>query len=148
MERELVGPPYEVVVELGKIREFAAATKSEHPSYRGERPVCPPTFLTTAGLFWGYTLDQPGDTALAELDVDRDLLLHAEEEYEFYGLPPRAGTRLTAQTRIARVFEKVGARGGALTFITSETTFRDQAGTLVALGRTTAVKTDHAPTQE
>src|SRR5438874_685742 len=44
---------YEVPVERGKIREFARAAKSENPAYYAEDAVVPPTFLTTALLFWG-----------------------------------------------------------------------------------------------
>lgn len=88
------GSPFTMAVERGKIREFARATGSTDPAYlEEERPVVPPTFLTTQ-FFW-----QDGDAdawQLVELNQQRGL--HAEQEYTFHGPPPRAGTRLSAQS--------------------------------------------------
>jgi len=142
----ICGPRYEFVVEKGKVREFARAIGAEHPDYlSADAPVVPPTFLTIAGRFWGYTFDLPGDTALASVDIDRSLILNAEEEFEFPGEPPRAGTRLYGQTRIADLYTKQGKRGGELTFVVVETTFEDESGRLVAIQRQTLVKTEKAP---
>ena len=52
---------------------------------------------------------------------------------------------LTAQTRIKDVTEKIGKRGGMLTFVVTETEFKDQAGMIVAVSRQTIVKTETAP---
>ncbi|HKI41142.1 MAG TPA: dehydratase, partial [Mycobacterium sp.] len=43
------GQPWEVILERGKIAEFAEAMASGNPAYRGADAVIPPTFLTTAG---------------------------------------------------------------------------------------------------
>ena len=85
-----------------------------------------PTFLGIAGRFWGYTLDDPKDSALAAVDLDRSLLLlHAVKEYGYpYGLL-RAGIVRTAQTRFKDVAEKTGQRDGKLTFVVTETEFKD-----------------------
>lgn len=142
----VTGPVFEVPIERGKVREFAKAVKTPLPEYvESPQPMVPVTFLVTAGRFWGYTFDDPGDTPLANVDLDRSLLLHAEEEYEFFGPPPRAGTTLKAQTRVADVAEKTGRSGGRMTFVVSETSFFDMQGTLVARSRTTVVKTEAAP---
>ena len=142
----VTGPVYEFVVEKGKVREFAHATKSTDPAHLdAAEPLIPATFLTIAGRFWGYTFDSPGDTDLARIDVDRNLLLNAEEEFEFFGPPPRAGQRLLAQTGITDVFTKQGRRGGLLTFIVTETTFRSESGDAVAALRQTIVQTEKAP---
>ena len=45
------GAPFVLVVERGKVLEYARAVHAEHPDHRGEAPVVPPTFLTTQ-LFW------------------------------------------------------------------------------------------------
>ncbi len=48
------GAPFTMAVEVGKIREFARATKSDNPEYQGgpgDRPVTPGTFLVTSS-FW------------------------------------------------------------------------------------------------
>lgn len=139
------GPAFQMPVERGKIREFARATKSAHPDYlHNPAPVIPVTFLTTAGFFWGYTIETPGDTPLAHLGIDTALLLHAGEEYEFFGPPPRTGTRLAARTAVVDAYERQGRRGGTLQFIVCETRFQDETGRLVAIGRTTVVQTEQA----
>ena len=43
-----VSEPWEVFVERGKIREFAAAMQSDNPAYQGTDAVVPPTFLINA----------------------------------------------------------------------------------------------------
>lgn len=140
------GPRYEFIVERGKIREFARATCADHPAYLlDQMPVVPPTFLTIAGRFWGYTFDLPGETPLAAVQIDRSLLLNAEEEFEFGGDLPRAGMRLWGQTRIKDIYTKQGKRGGLLTFVVVETQFHDDAGLLVATQRQTLVKTEKPP---
>ena len=146
----LSGPPFEVWIERGKVRELARATYSSHPAYVDERnPVIPPTYLSLAGYLWGYTLERPGDTVLARAGLgDSDLTLHAEDVFTFHGPPPRAGTVLTAQTRIADIVEKQGRRSGKLVFWKMLTEFRDTDGNLVAEDLTTSVKTENAPSSE
>src|SRR5215471_9241348 len=108
------GASFDMDVELGKIREFARAVKSDHPSYvTGDHPVVPPTFLTTA---FHWELDVPGANPWALLGVDQKRGLHAEQKYVFHGPPPRAGARLFARSKITEVYRKQGRRGGTLTF--------------------------------
>src|ERR1035437_8129283 len=129
------GVPFEMVVEMGKVREFARATFSDNPAYlSGDEPVMPPTFLTTE-MNW-----KEGDAdpwPLVNLSVSRGL--HAEQEYEFYCPPPRAGSRLRGQTKVEDIYEKQGRRGGTLTFVVTVTEFHDSVGKLVARSRLTAV---------
>jgi hypothetical protein len=137
------GRPFELDVERGKVREFARAVKSSHPDYaQGEHPVTPPTFLTST---FHWELDVPGANPWSELNVDQRRGLHAEQEYEFFGPPPRAGTRLTCQSRIEKIYEKQGRRGGTLTFAIMVTEFRDEASRLVAVARMTGVETAKNP---
>jgi hypothetical protein len=125
-------------IERGKIREFARSTKSDNPAYRGQQPLIPPTFLTTAGKLW----DDSGSAAvLAELDFDLGRVLHAAEEYEFFGAPPRAGQTLAALERVDRRWQKESSRGGVLRFATIVTEYRDEDGAVVAEQRTTLVET-------
>ncbi|WP_227980405.1 FAS1-like dehydratase domain-containing protein [Nocardia spumae] len=141
MSAEQQVPTFEMSLERGKIGEFAKATMSENPAYWGKNPVIPPTFLTTAGFFWQTAESK----AAGAHGLDPKRTLHAEQEYVFHGEPPRAGTELTAATRIADRFTKEGRRGGALTFVKIVTEFRDETGRLVAEQRTTAVETARAP---
>jgi hydroxyacyl-ACP dehydratase HTD2-like protein with hotdog domain len=128
------GEPFEMAVELGKIREFARATGSEHPAYLSGECI-PPTFLTS-DRYWHTEASniQPA----AKLDPQRSL--QAEQDFVFHGPPPGAGTVLTAQTRIDRTYEKQGSRG-TLTFVELVTEYRDATGRLVAEGRMTGVET-------
>src|ERR1041384_618594 len=108
------GPAFAMAVERGKVREFARATKSDHPDYLNtEDPPIPPTFLTTSS-FW-----TPPEAASLMRDVNIDLrrLLHGEQEYVFPAGPPRAGAKLSAQSRIEDIYEKEGKRGGTMTFV-------------------------------
>ena len=45
------------------------------------------------------------------------------------------------QTRVEDIYEKVGKRGGAMTFVVTVTEFRDTTGTLVAEALATAIET-------
>src|SRR5258708_2100189 len=138
-----VGERFELDVERGKIREFARAVKSDNPDHlTGEEPVIPPTFLTVA---FHWERDIAGANPWSLLQVDQRRGLHAEQEYRFFGPPPRAGTRLTCQSRIEKVFEKQGRRGGTLTFAVMVTEFFDASGKLVAAARLTGVETGTRP---
>jgi hypothetical protein len=134
------GPDYRFPIEEGKAREFDRATGGT-----GSDLTCvPPTFLAVGGRLWGYTFDDPHDTDLARVDIDRSLLLHAEEEFEYPDGPPPIGVQLTARTYVKDVFEREGKRGGAMTFVVSETEYKDPAGRVVGWSRTTVVKTEAA----
>jgi N-terminal half of MaoC dehydratase len=138
-----VGVPFTLDVERGKIHELARAVKATDPAYfEGDHPVTPPTFLTTL-FFWEALVPGSNPWALVKMDPQRGL--HAEQEYVFHGPPPRAGARLTCQSRIAEIYEKEGRRGGTLVFAVMVTELRDETGRLVAEARLTGVETEKAP---
>ncbi len=122
------GAPFVMDIEAGKVREFARAVRSSN-----EGPVVPPTFLATA-IFW-ETADP-----WAAVKMDQSRGLHAEQEFEFHGPPPRAGQRLTGTSRVTSVYEKQG-RNGTLTFAVMVTEFHDESGRLVATATLTGVET-------
>jgi hypothetical protein len=131
------GAPFRMVIEEGKVREFAAATGSSHPEHlTGPTPISPVTFLASARL-WQDERNLPWN------DVDRDQarVLHGGQEFVFHGPPPRAGTELVGQMRIEDVFEKTGRRGGTMVFTKLVTEFRTTNGELVAVMRSTAIET-------
>jgi len=139
------GPNFEMWVERGKIREFAVATGSANPEYVDVvDPVVPATFLTTV-VFW-----QPPEAAALyrELDINLARLLHGEQEFVFLGVPPRAGTKLHAQTVVEEMYDKQGKRGGAMTFVVTRTDFTDDDGVVVAQSRATAIETGRPPAAE
>lgn len=133
--------PETMPLERGKIREFAKACQSSDRAYVVDStPPVPPTFLTTVNFWMGS-----GTSPLAQLNIDMRRLLHGGQEYVFHGPPPRAGTDLTFQTRVDKIYEKEGKRGGTMTFIETVTEFRDAEGRLVAEARSTAIETGQAP---
>jgi len=129
-----VGQPWEVVVERGKIAEFADAMLSDDPAFRGPDAIIPPTFLTSAAR-WA----PPG--VRVDVGFDRKRLLHGEQEYTFHGELPAAGDVLTAQERVVERFSKPGKRGGTMRFATVVTEYRDAAGALVAEAKATFIET-------
>jgi hypothetical protein len=129
-------------LERGKIREFAVATGSSSPDYlTGLEPVIPPTFLRTS-VFWA-----PPDVGslLRGFKLDLRRILHGEQEYTFFGPPPRAGTELTVTQRVESVAAKQGKRGGEMLVIVVVNDFADPSGRLVAQGRQTLIQTGKAP---
>lgn len=132
--------PFEMIVEKGKIREFATATKSKNDAYlAADVPVSPVTFLA-ASAFWS---PPGGPIRKAGLDLRR--VLHGGSEFIFHGPPPKAGDKLIGQARIADIYEKEGKRGGTMTFVETVTEFRDEAGNLVAENKATIIETGQAP---
>jgi hypothetical protein len=131
------GMPFRMVVEEGKIAEFARAVHSSHPEhFQQEDSIVPPTFFMAAA-HW----QPPESTAIRGVDIDRNRVLHGEQEFVFHTEPPRAGAVLTGQQRIDRVFQKQGKRGGTMTFFCLVTDFTDESGRLVAESRTTILET-------
>jgi hypothetical protein len=145
MDRSLEGKrgkPFRVVVEEGKVREFARAVKSSNPAYlaEGPQPTSPATFLASSA-FWQTAENSPWGSV--KLNWQR--ILHGEQEFVFPGPPPAAGTELTAEARIERVFEKEGKRGGTMTFVELVTEYRDSSGAVAAEARSTIIETSQAP---
>lgn len=128
------GQPWEIVVERGKIAEFADAMLCDEPAYRGPDAIIPPTFLTS-GARWA----PPG--VRVDVGFERKRLLHGEQEYTFHGDLPGAGDVLTAQERIVERLSKPGKRGGTMRFATVVTEYHDAAGTLVAEAKATFIET-------
>jgi hypothetical protein len=128
------GAEYEMVVERGKIAEFAAAMQSQNPAYAGPGAIIPPTFLMSSAL-WA-----PGGAAV-DVGFDRGRLLHGEQEFIFHGPPPGAGQVLKVSDQIVDRYEKPGKRGGMMRFAVVVTEYRGEDGTLVAEARKTLIET-------
>ena len=86
-----------------------------------------------------------GTSPLARVGLDLRRLLHGGEEYVFHGPPPRAGEELTFQTRVDKIYEKEGKRGGTMTFVETVAEFRDADGRLRVECRSTAIETGRPP---
>ena len=133
----------EWVVEQGKIAEFARAVLNEDDAYLRADAVAPPTFPQSMALWRARAPRPESGTGRGGLDMRR--VLHGEQEFE-YVRPLRAGDVLTATSHVKDRFEKEGKRGGTMTFIISETVFRDQDGEVVAYSRGTTIQTSKAAT--
>lgn len=142
VDRSIVGTETggsRMVVERGKVMEFARAILDDNPGYAAdEAPLAPPTF-TMAMAHWPAPEGAQGAN-LAGLGLDLLRILHAGQEFEYLG-EIRAGDVLTTRSRISDVSEKEGKRGGTLTFVSSETTFTNQRGEDVLVSRTILVQT-------
>jgi hypothetical protein len=131
------GAPFTMPVELGKIREFTAATHARAPEYQTVTAPVPPTFLMSYG-FW-TTVE---NMAWGENPPSFENLLHGAQEFTFHGPPPAAGDRLSCQMRIDRVYRKAGKGGGTMRFIETVVEFRDHATKeLRAESRATLIQT-------
>ncbi len=133
------GTPFPLVVERGKIGEFARATHSEHPDYQSPDAVIPPIYLECM-RHWADGIKDADPWPLVKIDEERGM--HAEQEYIFHGPPPSAGDELTVHSRISEIYEKEGRRGGKMTFMVMVTEFRDASGKVVAEAKRTAVETE------
>lgn len=117
------GTPFEMDIERGKIDEFARAIRAEHPQYfEGQHPTVPPTFLTTQ-FFWEKRVEDGNPWSRVEMSEERGM--HAEQEYIFYGPPPKAGDRLVAQSTVTEITEKQSRSGKTLVFVKMVTAYRD-----------------------
>jgi acyl dehydratase len=144
VDRSIVGTEMggtSMVVERGKIREFARAILDDNPVYEAEGAPVPPTF-TMAIAHWPVPQGGRG-TRMADLGLDLLRVLHAGQEFEYLG-EIRAGDVLRTRSKISDVSEKEGRKGGTLTFISSETTFTNQRGEDVLVSRTILVQTSKA----
>jgi hypothetical protein len=110
-----------MLIETGKIREYARATGSTHPEYLGrmDSPI-PPTFLATV-VFWQDLFGELQKSseiqeALAHAGIGYDArnLLSLAQEYVFHGPPPHAGDTLETELRFDGVEEKQSRRGTML----------------------------------
>jgi len=124
---DLIGRESEVVLfelERGAIRKFAEAVQDQTPEcLRGD--VAPPTFPTT------FRITIPG------LTYDLARVLHGAQEYR-YERPLRAGDRVRCRVRVADVYQRKG-RLGEMTFLILVMEGRDESGTSVFTGTTTAI---------
>jgi acyl dehydratase len=142
-EKTETSPALTWVVEAGKIAEFARAVLNPSPAHEGDDAVASPTFPQSMALWRARAPRPESGTGRGGLDMRR--VLHGEQEFE-YVRPLRPGDVLTATSHVKDRFEKEGKRGGTMTFIVSETVFRDQSGEIVAYSRGTTIQTSKAAT--
>lgn len=132
-----VGDPFRLVIEEGKIHELARATRSESAEHlRDVDPIAPVTMLAVS-THWA----RAGAALSDRLNLDVRRVLHGGQEYVWHVPPPCAGTVLSGQQRVDRVYAKEGGRGGSMRFIELVTEYTDERGGLVAEERVTLIET-------
>jgi hypothetical protein len=136
--------PFEMTVELGKVREFADAVRADGPGldFTDPDPISPPTFLASAA-FWKQPKNEVANHA-----AEFARTLHAAEVFDFPAGPPRAGSRLIGRSHIGAVTRKRGRRGGNMTFTEVITVYTDGDGVEVARTSSTTVVVERPPTTD
>jgi len=127
--------PSVLEVERGHIRRFAEAIGDPNPLYTDEKHarrsryggiIAPPTFLRAV------LAPQPK----VELNLPKRVL-DGGSDWEYFG-PVRPGDVITARARIASITERALSLGPAL-FVTTEITYSNQFGEVVATQRSTRI---------
>ena len=132
-------PIFEVLVEKGRLRFFAKATRQTDPVYTDDAtaraaghpalPV-PPTFL------FCMEMESPDPAAIRNLlGMDYHKLLHGEQGFTYHRMA-YAGDVLRFEQRIEDIYDK---KGGALEFVVRKTRVTNQHGEPVAELRTVSV---------
>lgn len=137
-----------MLIETGKIREYALATAATAPEYfTSSRAPVPPTFLSTV-VFWEdltavFDLPEAREAfAAAEIEPDIGRLLSLQQEYEFRGDYPRAGDELATTVRFDGSELKQGRSGGMLLLRFAIDFVRD--GDVVCVARYTSAYLENA----
>jgi acyl dehydratase len=137
-----------IVVERGPLTRFAEAVTESSPIYRRADAAraagfadipAPPTWSFSAATHWGaFAEEQPADAmpaanpmmeVMGELLSGGGMILHGEQEFTYHA-PIVAGDRLTSESEVVDYYAKESGER-TMTFLVTETTYRDEAGELV-----------------
>lgn len=141
-----LGEPASATIHAHEAERFAYAAGDTNPVYFDDAAACaagyrarvvPPGFLV-----WAFEPPRPlealredglwrNDESPVRLHVSR--VLYGGEEWE-YRAPVYAGDTISAETRLASLEEKTGG-SGPFVLMTTETTYTNQAGEIIAIGR-------------
>jgi len=136
-------PPITWEVERGKIRELVKAIGDPNPVYLDKDAAlaegytdtpAPPTFLTVP-MMWCEKMP----SIINDLKINIMMLLHGEEEYEYYRqIYP--GDTITGIPRVARIEEKESASGSKMDMVTVEVLYKNQRGEDVAKSKSLIIE--------
>ncbi len=153
---EVVGRPTGAAtlhVERGPVSIFARSVTDRNPVYRDLTAAreagfddipAPPTFTFSAASYWGaFPEDQPEDPTggrgnptrefIGSLMAEGGLVLHGEQEF-IYHKPVQVGQTLHQEGKVVDLYTKE-AKGKTMTFLVTETVFKDDAGDPVVTER-------------
>jgi len=145
-DKSKIGKEYAPIVwevERGKIRELVGAIGDQNPIYINREIAvkegykdspAPPTFLTVPVMFSGSMA-----TAVVDLQINFTMVLHGEEEYEYYQeIYP--GDVITGVPKVKSIEEKTSKSGRTMDMVTIEIMYANQRGENVAKARTLIVE--------
>ena len=140
IDRSYIGQkrkPLTVAVEPFQLRLFAKAIGETNPIYLEEEAakkagyrntLAPPTFANS------LSLSQPDPFGhWPAMGIELAKVLHGEQKFEYFA-PICAGDTITLQDEITDIYDK---KDGAMEFMVTETTVKNQDGELV--GKMTSV---------
>ena len=143
-------PPFEFLIERGKIKEFARALGDKNPIYvdeelaksMGFRSIpAPPTY--TASFLHHVPDENFLLNMMQEMGISVATSVHGESEFEYLA-PICAGDVLTVRVKVKDFYQKEGKRGGKMNFITVESTYTNQGGELVQKDRMLFIERESA----
>lgn len=123
----------DIVVERGKIKEFARATRADDPVHHdldaaARRGYGDLLATATHVVVTGHVRDQAGFVKALGLDIRRVVVGSVSWRYE---RPVTAGDQLNAVRRVVADERLESRNGGTMRRITMATEFRDHVGHLV-----------------
>jgi acyl dehydratase len=127
-----------IEVERGAIQRFAEAIGDPNPAFNSESEARQAHF---GGMIAPPTFCRSLSAAIPDVKLDMGESfrgLDGGSDWEYFE-PIRPGDRITVQTKIADLRESAG-RLGAMVFITTETSYTNQFGTVCAIQRSTAIR--------
>jgi acyl dehydratase len=141
IDRSVIGstrPGGSLLITRSRLRLFAKATGQNDPVFvdvdaaraagHPDLPV-PPTF------YLGVDFEGADPFGLDALGIDLQTVLHGEQSFEYHSTA-HAGDELSSSSVVTDVYEK---KGGALTFLVSETPVVNQDGDKVVTMTSTLV---------
>lgn len=139
-----------LVVEAGKVAEFARALHDPNPVYRDRDAAAragfanvpaPPTFTAVLAHFPLDAMQtaSAAGAVVAALGLNRERTLNGSQRWT-YARTPMVGDELVATVRVSSVESRRGSSGRESTTITAATEYRDPAGDLVLTETVTLVE--------
>ena len=141
-----------MTVERGPVTRFAEAVTESSPIYRDIEaaraagfdgvPVPPTYFFSAAGHWGAFPEAQPADAQpdsnptmeiIGQLMANGGMVLHGEQEFTYHR-PVVVGETLRSEGKVADLYEKAAGER-TMTFLVTETEYRDTEGELVLTAR-------------
>jgi hypothetical protein len=137
-------PPQTVVIERGPVSNFAKAVQDHSPVYADARAAAdagfaaipaPPTYDFAMHHWGAFPEEQPEGAGtphpmlevMGELLANGGLILHGSQEFAYHQ-PLTVGMKLTSHGTVKDIYTKQSSGGKTMTFVVTETEWRDEQG--------------------